>query len=202
MRSVEGLEREEIVPFRHTYAEPLSGLRVSWGSVLAGAVAMVAVALILGSLAVGIISLAAHPTASSVRSSALALWVCGMATTLVGALVGGYLAGYLPGSTRPGIVAAHGFLAWCVALLISFAFALYLVRGAATIAAAAGTAGVYEQSSATEQGGAAQGASLPADSLSGVAWSWFGTWAAALGLAIGGAALGARRLRAGSPPTP
>jgi hypothetical protein len=204
MQAVQRLERhEETVPFGHTYAEPLSGLRVSWGSVLAGAVAMIAVALLLWSLALAIVSLAAHPTANSVRGSAYALWICAMATTLIGAAVGGYLAGYLPGSTRPGIFAAHGFLAWCVALLLSFGFGLYLARGTAVVAANATTS--------TMEPAPGPGYTYPAptpsnpvnpdhgnliiDSMVGVSWSWFGTWIVALGLAVGGAAAGARRLR-------
>jgi MFS family permease len=201
---MQSAERVETVPLGHTYAEPLSGLRVSWGSVLAGAVAMIAVALILWSLALAIVSLATHPTASSFRGSAYALWMCAMATTLVGALVGGYLAGYLPGSTRPGIFAAHGFLAWCVALLLSFAFGLYLARGTAMVAASAAAESTRstEPNSVYERGAPSEEAmsfdrtgDVLVDSMVGISWSWFGTWVVALGLAVGGAALGARRLR-------
>ncbi|HEY6459064.1 MAG TPA: hypothetical protein VIY73_02905 [Polyangiaceae bacterium] len=112
-----------------TYAQPLSGLRVSWGSVLAGTVTTVAVSLILWALALAIVAIAAHPTGASLKGSMTALWVCAMATTIVGGFVGGLVAGYLPGNARPAIAMAHGFLGWALALIISFAFELALARG-------------------------------------------------------------------------
>src|SRR4051794_30566507 len=83
-----------------TYAEPLSGLRVSWGAILAGAVATLAVALILWALALAIVLTVTNADVGSVRASAIALWIAGIATTLIGAFVGGALAGYLPGNPR------------------------------------------------------------------------------------------------------
>src|SRR5581483_2164472 len=132
--AVQHVEEQTAVGIGHTYAEPLWSLRVSWGSVLAGAVATVAVALILWSLAFAIVALGATPTEASMRGSATALWICAMVATIIGAFVGGYLSGYLPGSTRPAIFSAHGFLSWCVAFLVSFLLAVTLVRSAATMA--------------------------------------------------------------------
>lgn len=186
----------------HTYAEPLWGLRVSWGSVLAGAVATIAVALILWSLAFAIVTLGANATEASMRVSAAALWICAMAATLIGALVGGYLAGYLPGNARPAI-AAHGFLAWCVAFLMSFLFGLAILRSTATVAMMQAAArgeptGMTESMSAPADPDAASDAAMsrmPKASLVGMSWSWFGTWIVALGFSVGGAALGAGRSR-------
>jgi hypothetical protein len=179
----------------HTYAEPLSGLRVSWGSVLAGTVTTLAVSLILWALALSIVSLAAHPDAASLRGSAIALWVCAMATTLIGAFIGGWFAGYLPGSPRWALGAAHGFLSWALALILSFAFQFFVVRGVIATAAAALAENSVTES--TQPGGETPGMGNPGmqgpthedvtragraaiDSLVGIGWSWFGTWAVAL----------------------
>ena len=67
----------------------------------------------------------------------VALWIVGMATTLIGAYVGGSLAGALPGNPRRGIGAVHGFLAWCVALLLTFGTHVALLRGAVATATGA-----------------------------------------------------------------
>jgi hypothetical protein len=120
-----------------TYAQPLSGLRVSWGSVLAGTAALLAVSLILWTLALAIIAVVMHPTLNSLKVSGMILWVSGIATTLIGAFVGGWLAGYLPGNPRRGIGVAHGFLTWCVAMIVSFGFQLFLFRGMVTAATTA-----------------------------------------------------------------
>ena len=197
-----------------TYAEPLSGLRISWGSVLAGTTALLAVSLILLALALGIVSVLSHPTVASLKGSAMALWICAMATTVVGAFVGGWLAGYLPGSTRPGIGIAHGFLAWALALVVSAGCQLVILR--ATLGAAANTA--IEAAVALEsapaapdeagEGGAAFGprtdqargdasaaGRTAINYVAGWGWSWFGTWFAAGALAMAGASAGVRRLR-------
>ena len=214
-------EEQRPIGVAHTYAEPLWGLRVSWGSVLAGAVATVAVALILWSLALAIVSLGLGPSESSMRAGATALWICAMFSTLVGALVGGYLAGYLPGNAKPPIAAAHGFLSWCVAFLVTFFVSVTLVRSAATMAAigarptasntsltsdplgspgvqdpAAGIPSPYSQNPSQSPEHDAAMYSMIKESMVGMSWSWFGTWIVALGCAVGGAALGGRRLLA------
>jgi hypothetical protein len=143
-------------PVGHTYAEPLSGLRVSWGAVLAGTVALFAVALILWALSLAIVSLVTHPVGGSLKGSAIALWICAMLATLVGALAGGYVAGYLPGNARPGIGLAHGFLAWGLALIVSFAFELVLLRGALVTAATA----LADAAAAVESSGAGMGGGM------------------------------------------
>ena len=132
-------------PKLHTYAEPLSGLRLSWGSALAGTVTLFAVSIILWLLAFAIVMLAMHPTVHSFRSSLVALWICGMLTTLVGAFVGGRVAGSLPGNPRRGIGAVHGFVSWALALVLASAAQLALLNGSdvaidTTVAMAAASA--------------------------------------------------------------
>lgn len=146
-------------PFGRTYAEPLSGLRISWGSVLAGTVAMLATALILWALALAIVALATHPTAASFKGSIIALWICAICTTLVGAVVGGWVAGALPGNPRRRIGMAHGFVSWGLALILSFLFGVFVLGGTLRTAA---TAGVTTASAAVEATGAAAGAAAGA----------------------------------------
>ncbi len=199
-----------------TYAEPLSGLRISWGSVLAGTTALLAVSLILLALALGVVSILSHPTVASLKGSAIALWICAMATTVAGAFVGGWLAGYLPGSTRPGIGVAHGFLAWALALVLSAGFQAVILRStlAAATNAAIDAAVALEAAPANpdEAGGGGNTSFGPrADDqarrdasaagrtalnyVTGWGWSWFGTWFVAGVLAMAGARAGVGRLR-------
>jgi hypothetical protein len=102
-----------------TYAQPLSRLQVSWGSILAGTLALLAVSLLVWALALAIILSAAHASFSSVKGALIAGWVCAIVTTLIGATVGGMVAGYLPGNPRRSIAVLHGFLAWCLAFVAS-----------------------------------------------------------------------------------
>ncbi len=197
-----------------TYAEPLSGLRVSWGSVLAGSTALLAVASMVSALALGIVSVLSHPTVASLKGSVIALWVCGMAATVLAAFVGGWLAGYLPGSTRPGVGLVHGFLAWALALVVSLGFQLFILRaavGAATntaieaaVALEAAPAGPDDTGGAstafgphTDQtrGDASAAGRTAINYVGGLGWSWFGTWFFAGALAMAGASAGVRRLR-------
>ncbi len=104
-----------------TYAQPLSGLRVSWGSILAGAVTVLAVSLILWALALAVTLTATNATLTSLKGSIGALLICAIATTLIGAFVGGVVAGYLPGNPHRIVSVGHSFLAWCVAFLIASA---------------------------------------------------------------------------------
>ena len=210
-------------PLGRPYGEPLAGLRVSWGAALAGAFVMLAVSVVLWALALGLIALVARPEAASLKGSLIALWVCAMAATLVGAFVGGIVAGYLPGSPRRAIGMAHGFLAWAVALVISLGFQLVVLRGlvdtttglvvdavTAESTAAAESAlpappslrntapGQYPTMQPGRRGPnpdqAAYAARVALDYVTGAGWSWFGTWFLAGLLAIAGALLGVGRL--------
>src|SRR4051812_249031 len=104
-----------------TYAQPLSRLQVSWGSILAGAVTVLAVSLILWAFALAIILTATSASVGSVKGSLIAALICGIVTTLIGSFVGGAVAGYLPGNPRRSITVAHAFLAWAIAFLMSTA---------------------------------------------------------------------------------
>jgi hypothetical protein len=171
-------------------------------------VTALAVSLLLWALALGVVALATHPAAGSLRGGAIALWVCAMGTTLIGALLGGWLAGSLTGSPRSGIGAAHGFLAWAVALIITFAFQFVMLRGAAfaatnAIAQSGMLQGSGEMGPGAEPGGGGgpsqqQMTNVGHDAINtmvGVSWSWFGTWAVSMLLAVGAgaAATGGRR---------
>jgi len=201
-------------PALGTYAEPLSGLRVSWGSVLAGTVTLLAVSAMILALALGIVSILSHPTLASLKGSVIALWVCGMAATILGAFAGGWLAGYLPGSTRPGLGVVHGFLSWALALVVALGFQIFILR--ATLVAATNTAietgvaleaarGAPDEGAPESAGTAPRADPSRGDSyatgrtalnyVAGLGWSWFGTWLVAGVLAMAGASAGVRRLR-------
>lgn len=142
-----------------TYAEPLAGLRVSWGAILAGALATVSVSLICWALAASITLSATDATASSVKGSVIALWICAMVTTLIGAVVGGWLAGYLPGNKNVFLGAAHGFLGWGLAFLLSSAIGFAAIGGmtTATTQATVTTAAATVQAAGSTVGGVAGG---------------------------------------------
>jgi hypothetical protein len=180
--------RDPRAPFAPTIAaEARAGSRVSWGAVLSGTVTMLAIAVILWALALAIVSLVMHPTAASLKGAAIALWVCAMATTLVGALVGGIVAGSSARAAPRRLAMMHGFVAWGLALLVSFAFHLYLMGGSFEA-----TTSSMVDAVAAQAPGAARGAFAY---LAGASWSWFGTWAIAGVLSVAGAAIGARRRR-------
>jgi hypothetical protein len=139
------------------YAQPLSRLQVSWGSILAGAIAALAVGLILWMLALAIIFTATSPSVGSIRGSLIAMWITGMVCTLIGACVGGAVAGYLPGNPRRIIAVAHGFLAWCVMFLVVFSIQVGVLGGIARTAttALASTAATAVETTGAAVGGAA-----------------------------------------------
>jgi hypothetical protein len=114
-----------------TYAEPLAGLRVSWGSILAGALGIVAVSLILWALAAAITLTATSASVGSVVRSMIALGICAIVTTLIGSLVGGWLAGYLPGNRSALIGGLHGVLACALAFVLTSAAAFGVAGGIA-----------------------------------------------------------------------
>jgi hypothetical protein len=136
----------------HTYAEPLSGLRVSWGAILAGALAMMGVSLIVWALALAIVLTASGSTVNAFRTDAVALGVCAIVTTLIGAAVGGLLSGFLPGNPRRAIGGVHGFLAWATAFIVVSAFG-----GSTLLTSALAAARAEPQVSAMVAPGAAVG---------------------------------------------
>src|SRR5215472_12549856 len=116
--AMQGVNREWLVHRDHD-AVPLVESRVSWAAALAGAVTMLAVAILLWGLAIAIVAVSARPFVSF-HQSVVALWICAMAVTLIGAIAGGYTAGFLSRDRGPELGAMHGFLAWGVALLAAF----------------------------------------------------------------------------------
>jgi hypothetical protein len=107
------------------------GMRVSWGAVVAGAVALLATSLILWAFGLGVIALAARPTAASLHGSMVALYCCALLTTLVGAFVGGAVASFLRGSPRGPVGVVHGLLSWGLAFVLAFGFQLSMMGGLA-----------------------------------------------------------------------
>jgi hypothetical protein len=140
-----------------TYAQPLSRLQVSWGSILAGAVSLLAVSLIVWAVCLAITLSATSASVSSVKGAIVAALVTSIVSTLLGAFVGGAVAGYLPGNPRRPIAVAHGFFAWAVACLLSAFVQVSIVAGTTRAAAQAiaSTTSAAVQSVGTAVGGAA-----------------------------------------------
>ncbi len=137
-----------------TYAQPLSRLQVSWGSILAGVAAFVGVSLILWSLCLAIIVSATSASFSALKGALIAGFVTAIVMTLIGAFAGGAVAGYLPGNPRRAIAIGHGFITWAVAFALSALLHLAIVAGVTRTAAQAITA---TTSAAVQSAGAAVG---------------------------------------------
>jgi hypothetical protein len=107
------------------------GMRVSWGAVAAGAIALLATSVILWALALAVIALATRPTATSLHESMVALYGCALVTTLIGAFLGGVVSAFLRGSARGPVGVIHGLLSWGLAMVLAFGFQLIMMRGLA-----------------------------------------------------------------------
>ncbi|MFT3765498.1 MAG: hypothetical protein QM820_08295 [Minicystis sp.] len=142
-----------------TYAQPLSRLQVSWGSILAGALSLTALSLLVWALCLAIILSATNASVSSVKGALIAGAVTSIVSTLIAAFVAGMVAGYLPGNPRRVISVAHGFLAWSVAFVISAVVHASVLSGATRTAVQAVTAttSAAVQSAGSAVGGAAGG---------------------------------------------
>ncbi len=140
-----------------TYAQPLSRLQVSWGSILAGTVSLLAVSLVVWALCLAIILSVTSATVGAAKGAVIAGIVTSVVSTLIGAFVGGMVAGYLPGNPRRAISVAHGFIAWSVAFLLSASMHLSLFAGAAsgTTQVLAGATSAAVQSAGSAVGAAA-----------------------------------------------
>jgi hypothetical protein len=139
-------------------ADDARGSAVSWGAVIAGAIAAAAVSvllLLLGSgLGLTVISpwSASNPSLTAIGAATL-IWL--IFVHWIGSAAGGFLAGRLRSSNAPPGAdevafrdTAHGFLAWAVAVLM-----VAVVGGIATSA----TLFTGVQAAATVAGGAAAG---------------------------------------------
>ncbi len=143
----------------HTYAEPLAGLRVSWGSILAGSLATLASALLVWALSLALILSASSPSIGALRGSVVALAACAIGSTLLGAFVGGAVAGYLPGNRGRRIAGLHGILAWALAfVLVTVAqYGMFSQLARTTVRAVASTASTAVSAAGAAVGGAAGG---------------------------------------------
>jgi hypothetical protein len=180
-----------------TFAAARVEPRVSWGAILSGAVALLAVALLLWALALAIVSLAAHPTAGSIKGAALALWICAIVATLFGGLACGWVATITSGATRRRLVLTHAFLAWGVAFLVAFVFKVWMFRTALVATASTLVDAVAAQSAGPLMGPSRSdlidAGRVALNYMRGAGWSWFGTWLISGLLTLAGAMFGARR---------
>ncbi len=199
-------------------AEPLAGLRVSWGAVVSGTVAALATALLLWGLAAAVVLTIADVTSRSLRAGLVALWLSAMATVVIGSLCGGAIAGWLSGNRSRAIAVTHAFLAWALSFLVSafgqlMTFAWLARRGAPPDLRGLLTWFGYSRQEAaavlTSARGELQGvlrggwagarprgaAELLLDGTAGMAWTYYGTWLFALLFAIAGGLAVHRRTR-------
>ena len=166
---------------------PWVASKLRWGAVLGGAVALVSVSLFLWCLAFAITSLATSPFATSTRASGLALWICAMAATVVGAIAGGWSAGRSVSGASRGWGGAHGFAAWAVSLLFSFGVQFFLFREVMT-AAVFQTIGGEQNVGSVTRADAEHAARVAHDYFVVASWSWVGTWlVAGIAAALAGA---------------
>jgi hypothetical protein len=95
--------------------------RVSWGAILAGATAMIAVQLVLNLVGVGVgvstldPASGESPSAAALSGGAAAWFVV---SGILASVAGGYLAGRLAGGLSRAISGYHGLVAWAVAALL------------------------------------------------------------------------------------
>lgn len=170
------------IPMLRSDPEPMSSSAVSWGAIVAGAIAAAVLSLILLILGTGLGLSSISPWNGSGVSAATfglttILWVT--FTQLVASGMGGYLAGRL--RTKWADVhtdeiyfrdTAHGFLAWAVASLVTAAMLTSVistivggsVQAGATVAGGAGAA-VVGAATATQRDGAGGSMSYFVDAL-------------------------------------
>lgn len=186
------------------------GMRVSWSAIVAGAIVMLATAMLLFALALGIIAAATNADDGAIQRGEVWLWICAMIAVLIGSVVGGVVVGVLrgraEGRTREEYTgASHGLLAWGLAFVLAFGFQLIGMRDLARTA----TAPIHEVGTFTAAptvtprllrpptaGETVQTVQTPTiydrsrDALrraAGIGWSSFFVWVAA-GLLMGGIA--------------
>ncbi|HEY3353763.1 MAG TPA: hypothetical protein VGQ83_10980 [Polyangia bacterium] len=137
------------------YAQPLSGLRVSFGAVVSGALATIASGLIIWALALAIILTVTRAHVGAFGGSMLAMLICGIITTWIGAFVGGALAGYLPGNARRTVSFTHAGLSWALAFIVVSLFQFGVLSGIArtATATAVSTAGAAAQTAGSAVSG-------------------------------------------------
>ncbi|HYG99715.1 MAG TPA: hypothetical protein VD837_11335 [Terriglobales bacterium] len=128
---------------------PAALKRVSWGAIIAGVVAVLAIQILLSLLGIGIGAVAFDPTQDRPSSFGIGAAIWWVISGLIALFVGGYIAGRLAGIPRRGDGMVHGFLTWSLATLVTF-YLLTTTVGALV----GGTASSLKQTVA----GAAQGA--------------------------------------------
>lgn len=188
----------DVVPGRREYAvrEEMDvpfGTRVSWQAGWAGTITALSVATILWALALAIIALTMHPTATALRGAAIAAWICLICTIVVGSFVGGIVASRVRGSAQTGVALLHGFITWALTFVLGVLFGAFFMRGLVfgAINALPDVMTATPMTPTTAEAAAAGRTAI--DYLIGFGWTWFGTWFVALLAALCGAVLGVRR---------
>jgi hypothetical protein len=136
---VGGYTSGELYPTTTAAVPPPRYSRVSWGAILAGAVAAIAVQVILGLLGLAIGLTTIEPTHEEQPLAGLGVggviwWIL---TTIIALFVGGAIAGRLAGVPRKLESAVHGGLAWGVVAIFTVMVVTsalnWAVSGAATL---------------------------------------------------------------------
>jgi hypothetical protein len=182
---------------------------VSWNAIVAGAIAMLATALLLFALGIGFVAAVTGPGVASLQHATVGLWVWGMVAIVIGAVVGGAVTGVLRGRADEVYMGAtHGLLAWGLAFVLAFGFQLLAMRDLARAA----TAPLHEVGTVAAAPIVSPNVLRPGQpfstvfdrsrdalrSAAGIGWSSFFVWIVA-GLIMGGGAEVFGRGLAGGP---
>lgn len=101
--------------------------RISWGSIIAGVITVIAISILLSILGTSIGLFMVDPTSSEPVSgvgTTIGIWT--VVSLLISLAAGGFVAGKLAGAD--GII--HGFLVWATSLIMSIILAVFLTIGA------------------------------------------------------------------------
>lgn len=94
--------------------------RLSWGSILAGVIAAIAVQLLLNLLGVGVGASTISPQQGHGHGLALGAVIWFVLSSIISLYVGGWIAGRLAGISSQRDGALHGFVTWALASLVLF----------------------------------------------------------------------------------
>lgn len=109
--------------------------RISWASVFAGVVAVLAISFLLSLLgaALGFSMLDPESTTDITNGSGIAVTIWTIISLLVSLAIGGFIAGRLAGVDG----SIHGFLMWSLALIVGLVFSIMTINSAARLTGSA-----------------------------------------------------------------
>jgi hypothetical protein len=134
--------------------------RVSWGAIFAGAIAAIAIELLLNLLGAGFGAASVNPLQGQPGGGlaiGAAIWF--VVATIIALFIGGWIAGRLAGNPDKQDGALHGFVTWALASL-----ALVYMLSSAVGGLVSGAAGVLGQTASL----AARGAQAASPAVSGI----------------------------------